>query len=249
MAQDWQKLLLAAGGAAAVCVVAYCLLKDDSDNAKLLDVPSTKKKGVAVDDITKEQVLNILQEIIRSQEEMKGHMKKLMQEVRLETYSFEQTYKKVKEVQPEDPLEKYGLGMNDFDTLLDKHSGDQAVKEAIVKIMGTPAPSLTETEKVKSITVKQIIDVHSFMLEELEKLNNDFQHLPNKASYDIKTVTIAAQALVGARIEQKFEITSEDIEGAVLHSHTSLHGNQEFTAINAKIQQTMAKLMGSNVGR
>jgi len=239
-------LVLAAGGAAGVAAVVYFLLKEESDAGTLL--PGEKKKaGVAVDEITKEQVRKILQEIINSQEQMKGYLKELTQELLKDKLTFEQTYKKVKEVQPDDALEKYGLSMTDFDQLLEKYQSDPNVREAITKIMGAPNPNSLHSEKVQSITVEKIIDVHEFMLAQLKKLNEDFQALPNKSSYDQKTVTITAQAIVGSTIEQKFGLTSEDIESAVHQHHTELLRHQQFASININIQHTMTKLIGTPV--
>lgn len=244
--ESWKKVLIAAGGAVAAGAVLYYLLKDDDVSKQLVGDDGEKKKVKAdVSEITKEQVQQILQEIIKSQEQMKGYMKDLTKELLSKSMGFDETYTRVREVQPSDPLEKYGLSMMDFDMLLDKHQGDPAVRESIAKIMGAPNPSNFTSDKVQGITVKKIIDVHNFMLEELDKLVHDFQSLPNRDSYDMKTVTIAAQAIVGSKIESKFGITSEDIESAVLMYHSMLATDQEFAAINIKIQHTMGKLMGA----
>lgn len=247
---EWKKLLLAAGGAAGVAAVLYCLLKEEPQSTSLLQEPDEKKKdrGVSLDEITKEQVQQILQEIIKSQEQMKGYMKKLTQELLDNSLDFEQTYKRVKEVQPEDPLEKHGLSMTDFDQLLEKHQNDPSVREAIAKIMGAPSPSSAPSDKVQSITVDKIKEVHLFMLRQLEKLNDQFQALPNRKDYDMKTVTIAAQAIMGSKIEQTYKITSEDIESAVLLHHTELANDMEFSQTNINITTTMAKLMGTRMG-
>jgi len=247
LAMDWKKLLLAAGGAAAVGTVLYYVLKDEGSAGKKLTVEAEEKKKskASVEELTKEQVQEILQEIIHSAELMKGHMRDLTQELLKNTLTFDQTYKKVKEVQPIDPLEKHGLSMMDFDQCLDKHQSDPNIREAIAKIMGAPNPSRCASEKVQAINVKKILDVHNFMFQELDKLVIDFNSLTDKESYDMKTVTVVAQAMVGSKIEAKFGITSEDIESAVLMYHTMLATDQEFAAINIKIQHTMGKLMGT----
>lgn len=248
---DWKKLLLAAGGTVGVCAVLYYLLKEEKKATRQIagDDSTDKKKErgqkPSVDEISKEQVRQILQEIIKSQDQMKGYMKDLTQELLTKSFTFEQTYNRVKEVQPSDPLEKYNLTMQEFDQLLDKHQSDPSVRDAIAKIMGAPAPGATTNEKVQATTVKQIIDVHVFMLAELENVVKYFHGLSNKDSYDMKTVTIAAQAIVGSKIEEKFNITSEDIESAVLTYHSLLATNQEFAQVNVNIQHTMGKLMGT----
>lgn len=249
---DWKKILLAAGGAAGAATVLCYLLKEESSAKQTVVEPTSRSLSAEagakskVEEITKDQVQQILQEIIKSQDLMKGYMKDLTRELLSKKLDFEQTYKRVREVQPADPLEKYGLSMMDFDQLLDKHQGDPAVREAIAKIMGAPHPSSVASDKVQAITVQKIIEVHTFMLKELENLVEEFTGKPNKDSYDLKTVTIAAQAIVGSRVEEKFKITSEDIESAVLMNHSMLATDQEFANINIKIQQTMGKLMGSS---
>jgi len=249
--QKLTKLLLAAGGAVAVGAVAYFLLKKDekASNADAVgqkrDLQAAVAKGQPVDKITKEQVMQMLQEIIVSQDQMKGYLKELSSELLSKSLTFDQTYHKVKKVQPDDPLEKHGLSMVAFDDLLEKHRGDQGVREMMTKIMGAPNPNSCHSEKVQAITVKTIIEVHNFMLEELNNVVKDFNAHPNKDSYDMKTVTVTAQAIVSSKIECKFNITSEDIESAVLMYHTMLATDQEFAAINIKIQHTMGKLMGT----
>lgn len=251
MGVDWTKILLAAGGAAGVAAALCYLLKEEpaagtESRAQAAGVPPAAVSKSKVEDITKEQVHQILQEIIKSQDLMKTYMKDLTKELLSKKLDFEQTYKRVKEVQPADPLEQYGLSMMDFDTLLNNHQNDPQVREAIAKIMGAPSPSSVTSEKIQAITVQKIIEVHTFMLKELEKLVDEFSSKPNKDSYDLKTVTIAAQAIVGSKVEEQFKITSEDIESAVLMYHTMLATDQDFANINIKIQQTMGKLMGSS---
>merc|ERR1712008_30892 len=111
--------------------------------------------------------------------------------------------------------------------------------------MGVPQANSATS---RDITVETIIEVHSFMLTGLEAVAKFFQGSPNAASYDTKTVPLAAQAVVGAKIEMKFKLTSEDIEGAVFNLHSALATNQEFTHVNVNIQQAMSRLTGQNFG-
>lgn len=186
--------------------------------------------------VTKEQVVHILQEILQSQRQMKVLMKELIKELRggPKKLSFKETYEKVKAVQPEDPLDKNNLSMMDFNTLLDKFRNDPTVKTAIMQIMGTPIASSVHSEKVKAINVKDIINVHKFMLEEMKQLVSHI-HSVKDNSYDMKTATIAAQALVGAKVEENFDMSLEDIEEVVFMHHTVLATDQEFLHINAQM--------------
>merc|ERR1712014_81821 len=191
--------------------ILYYVLREEKKDSKSTGTRDIAKKAntaikVSLDEITKEQVLEILQEILHSQENMKMYMKDITQELLTKNLSFEETYAKIKQVQPADPLEKYGLSMMEFDQLLDKHQTDPNVRDAIAKIMSPPNPGGNTSEKVQNITVKQIIDAHKYMLEELDKVVEHFQKSPKKDSFDAKTVTIVAQAMVGSRIENKFHI-------------------------------------------
>eukprot|EP00927_Polykrikos_kofoidii_P001801 TRINITY_DN106_c0_g1_i3.p1 TRINITY_DN106_c0_g1~~TRINITY_DN106_c0_g1_i3.p1 ORF type:complete len:248 (+),score=61.01 TRINITY_DN106_c0_g1_i3:81-824(+) len=243
---DWKKALLLAGGAAGACAVLYYLLEADADSSAHIVVDRQvidPKKDTKVDGISKEQVQQILQEIIQSQAIMKLYMKNFTKELLSTKLSFEEAYKRVKEVQPSDPLEKHGLSMMDFDQLLDKHQNDPSVSAALSDIVGAPVPSSSYN---KSITVKEILSIHHFMLEELEKLVSYIEGMQDRSSYDMKTMTITAQAIVGSKVEAKFHITSEEIETAVLNHHTVLAVDQDFSNVNVKIQKTMGKLMGAD---
>lgn len=244
---QWQKALLAGLGAAGVAAAVYYCMKDSKKQSSSApvskDAPTTGK--TRVEDISKEVTQTILKEIIESQDKMKGYMKELTKELRAKKLSFDETYKRVREVQPSDPLEKHHLSMMDFDQLLDKYQGDPNVRESISKIMGAPNPTSTVSEKVQGITVKEIIRIHTFMYEELEKLTAEYEKKKNSSELDAKTVTIVAQAIVGAKMEEQFGITSEDIENAVLMYHTILATDQEFANINTNIQHTMGKLMAT----
>lgn len=245
---DWKKVLAVAGGAAGVCAVLYVLRGRANARQDLPageDNKENRKRGVSVDEITKEEVQQILQEIISTQGQIKVFTKGIIQDLAKHALNLEQTYNKVKAVMPPDPLDKYGLSMMDFDQLLERHQSDPNVRESIAKIMGAPDPARCASEKVQAITVKKIVELHGFMLEELDSLVQDFGKMQDKESYDMKAITIAAQATVNAKIESKYGITSEDVESAVLMYHTMLATDQEFAAINIKIQHTMGKLMGT----
>lgn len=246
--ESWKRILLYAGGAAGAAAALYYLLREEpetgSRGALREEAEASKdKKKLRVENVTKEEVQEILGSIIESQEKMRAHMKALTKELLEKQMSFEQAYARVREVQPEDPLERHGLSMTDFDQLLNRHQSDPQVRQGIVRIMGVPdAPPAGE--KISDVPASKTVEVHSYMLQELQKLLQHFHTVKNKESYDVKTVTFAAQAVIGAKVEEKYGLTSEDIERAVVAHHTALATDQEFASINMKMQQTMAQLMG-----
>jgi len=237
------KVVLVAGSAAGIIGIIYCLSKRVPPSAAVAvteELPGKPK----IDDITKEQVQEILQEIIKSKVQMQSCMRELVKSLRTDPLSFEDTYQKVNETAPIDPLEMSGLTTMEFDQLLEKYQTDANIRESIAKIMGA-SPASQVPEKVQKINRETIIEVHYFMLDELKKLLAHFQGVPNKESYDMKSVTIAAQILISSKIEDKFKISSEDVESAVLMQHTMLATDGDFSKLNIEIQHMMGKLMGT----
>lgn len=239
----WQKLLVA-GGVAVGGTALLCYLLDDK--------PATDKKARGAkpsrpDDgeVSKEKVAQILQEIYESQQKMKVYLKSLTKELQAGNLSFAETYDKVAQAQPSDPLENNKLSMAEFDKLLDKYHNEPAVREGIQNVMDAPN-SANVSPKVQQMSVKKILEVHQFMLKELgDFVDKKFPSAPKGRNWDMKTVTIVAQAMVGAEMEKKFNITSEDIEGAVLMHHQVLASNQEFAQIQGNIQAVMQKLISA----
>lgn len=244
----WKHVAVVAGSAAAMGLLLYYLLKKEEKNKKknsnsqMQSAEMPKNKRINVHDVTKEEVLLVLRDILRSQDKMKLIMKNLTKEILQNNLNFEKTYARVKEIQPEDPLEEYGISVNDFDSLLDKYQYDPNIKEEIGRIMG--APSLqSEIPFTKNISKDEIVEVHEFMLKVLSELVDAFKKSPNKQDYDMKIATIAIQALVGARVEDKFKLSSDEIEASVLHHHNSLLADNNFSQLNIQMQNVMSDLM------
>mmetsp|Transcript_96685 Transcript_96685/g.134168 ORF Transcript_96685/g.134168 Transcript_96685/m.134168 type:complete len:249 (+) Transcript_96685:87-833(+) len=244
--EGWKKLLLAAAGAAGASCVLYYLLREEADKqvADADGEEKEKKEKKLTPEGELAQVQQILSEIVSSQEQMLGHMKNLTRELMTEKLSFDQTYKRLKQVQPDDPLERYGLTFQQFDALLGKHQNDPKVKEGIHHIMGMPVKTDSPAE-APVVSADKVIEVHKYMLEEVEKLVQQFKSLKSQATYDSKTVTLTAQAMVGAKVEEKFDLTSEDIERAVVRYHEELATNKEFASVNMQMQKAMSYLMGA----
>mmetsp|Transcript_56075 Transcript_56075/g.100778 ORF Transcript_56075/g.100778 Transcript_56075/m.100778 type:complete len:89 (+) Transcript_56075:50-316(+) len=84
------------------------------------------------------------------------------------------------------------------------------------------------------------------MLQELHLLVKESSSAATKEAFDTKTVTIAAQAIIGSKFETQFNLTSEDIESAVLMYHANLATDQNFAQINSKISHAMSQLLGTS---
>ncbi|CAE8624381.1 unnamed protein product [Polarella glacialis] len=228
--KDSKQLLLLAGGAALVGVLLF------AKTSKATAEKSAAKDGLDLN--SKEGVLQMLTEMSKSQS--RKQLRELATEVRTKSLSLSQTCQRYKEMKVVDPLDKYGLSMVEFNRMLAQHEADAAVQQAIIIMMGAPPGGTASTEAGQGLTMKKIIEIHSFMLQEFEKLAAQ----ADKGSRDPRTLTFAAQAVVTGKTEAAFSVTSEDIESALFANHGALDANPEFSAINVKLQQAMAKLMG-----
>jgi len=242
MGNDWNRLAVVVGGAAAAGMLLWYLLRDESPSEKRLAASKPSERQKSVGEMDKQDVLRILQEIVESQSDMSALMKEVTEVVLKEELSFQQVYARVKERQPQDPLEKRGLSIQDFDTLLDTHQNDDDVKAKIGEIM--TAGNVKPPSNAKPVPVSEIIAVHEFMCNELKELVAEYKQWDNKDAYEKKTLTIAAQAMVASRVQKSYAYTSEQIEACVLANHNALSTDARFTALSVQMQQTMGLLLG-----
>jgi hypothetical protein len=227
------KVAIATGVTLAVAALATYLFRKESGKS------ASSKKVLSADEISKAQLLRILEEIHVAHEKMRLVTKKLSAAILASKLNFEQTYQRVIESQPEDPLEKYGLSMMDFDRLLEREQYDPEVRESLSKLMASPEPA--SLDSTKDLSLAQVLEIHRFILTELQTIVKDVSSL--SGSYDSKTVMIAAQAIVGAHVEGKFGASGDDVEVATSKLSMPLSGNAEFNSLNLQIQQVMTELM------
>jgi hypothetical protein len=224
------------GASAAVAAAALITYLFRRESGKAAGVP---KRNLSVNEITKTQLLRILDEIQITHEKMRLVTKKLSAAILALKLNFEQTYQRVIELQPEDPLEKYGLSMMDFDRLLEREQYDPEVRQSLTKLMGSPDPSSLESSK--DLSLNQVIEINRYILSQLQDVVKEVSSL--SGSYDSKNVMIATQAIVAAHVEGKFGVTGEDVDVATSKLSMQLSGNAEFNTLNLQIQQVMTELM------
>jgi len=244
---DWQKLLLAAGGAAGVAAVLYYLLKDGPEGEKAL-TEETLEKRTAGGALSKEEVLEVLKEIAGMQQAMRESMKKVTQEMAGRDLSFDQIYERVSDAQPTDPLERRGLSPEDLDRILQSSGNDPEVMHAVSKLMGPPEQedgALSITARAKEVTADLIVDIHVFMLEELKKFVREFAGVQDHAKYDLKTVGVVSQAVLDSKVGQKYGLASEDMEGAVMLNKDELMKDMKFMQTHMEMQQVMQGFLGA----
>jgi len=243
--EGWQKLLVAAGGAVGIAAVLYYLLKDDpegepSPEDREHDAPNNSGE------LTKTEVLQILQDMSSMQSTMKANMKVLTKELVENTLSFDEIYTRVKEAQPEDPVQKRGFSAEDLDRTLQNSASDPEVMLAVSKIMGPPdaAGKNSLTDRGKEMSVGDIVDIHTFMVQELRDFAKTFEEKPTKAQFDPKIVGMASQAVLDAKVAAKFNVSSEDMECAIVMSKDKLLQDMRFMQMHMEMQQVMQQFLG-----
>lgn len=245
MSTAWKEIAIGVAAVGAGAALLYYLLKEEPKGKHTHSgdccAPTAAKSGGK---ITRDELLVILKTISKSQEEMKSIMADLMKEVINTKPSFAEMYQLVKKRTPEDPLEKAGITMQEFDQMLDQNQEDPEIRRAIMALMGgdasSPVVTAETSSKVQALTVLKIREIHQYMLEELRTL------VPQAAQVDKpegKTIAITAQALVGAKVENKFGLTADEVEAAVRHHHTQLAVDQDFATLALQVQQIMSQLM------
>lgn len=238
---DWKKILLAAGGAAAAAGLLYYLLREGdealTDEGQDGDEKKRKKK---VSEYTKEEVEEILKEIIVQQAEMEVHMKRITADLVKGDMGFQDVYDAVNAVTSENPLQKHGLDMMEFDQLLNNCSEDPKIAQLIHKIMKMPDEA--PRPGGKTLNPEEIMKVYTHMKDNLQKTVNEFMALPNRKQYDGKTVTLVAQVCIDASVQKNLGYAKEDVERSImLHQH-SLMTMEGFSSTNMEMQKLMTRL-------
>lgn len=242
--RSWQKVILAGVGAAGAATILYCLLKDEAKGDKIQKVKELSKGSVSkLDKISKDRVQQILKEISEDQELMKGHCKSFRKELQTQSFGFGDLYDRIRERKPaRDTLKQHGLSTDEFEQLLANYESDTNVRDAMAKIMGISTGSSESSQKVQALSVKKIIEVYSFMFKELESVAEQCESTRANRNLEREIVMIAAQTIVEAKVETKFDITNDDIESAVRVNHEALATDQEFKSVQEKIVSIMGKL-------
>lgn len=243
---EWKEIAMGVTAAAGAAALLYYLLKEEP-KGKARAAPKGASAAGTGKAITRGELLVILKTIAESQDQMKVIMQELMKDVLAEKPTFSQMYEMVKKRTPEDPLEKAGISMQEFDAMLDEYQEDAEVRRAIMVLMGTDGGASATAEvsrKVQALTVAKIREIHAFMLEELRAL---IPQASQVGSPEGKTIAITAQALVGAKVQQKFGLAADEVESAVRHHHPQLAVDQDFANLALQVQQIMTTLMTGSV--
>lgn len=230
------KIAIAAGITLTAAGIGYMIMQKSRKGSSIA--------GRSVHEITNDQVIEIIDEIASAQNKMKKITQTAIREVISNKLGFNSTYDYCVKIQPADPLQKYGLTTGDFDQLLDREQHDPRVRERLAKIMGMTSDSSIghASSPRKTLDEKALVEIHEFMLKELKKVSVEVdKKIQSRTQIDMRALAVAAQVLVGARVQENFGVDTDDIESSIVKNHAALSVNTKFGEVNDEIQRLMAR--------
>ncbi|CAD7962845.1 unnamed protein product [Amoebophrya sp. A25] len=203
--------------------------------------------------VSAEQMVQLLEEIVASQYEMKTLMDRLNVEIQQGDLSFPQICELVDNRKPRDLLVEKGISIKRFTSLLEEFSGNPTIRAKVVNLTQATADSTSGSSKVvitpeqaaalaQNFTVKDVVQIHEFMLDELHKIMQS-KDGSLMAKYTSRVATISSQAYVGKLVKAKYNLTSEQLEALVTHYNTALGSDQRFFELGIEMREAVQNLV------
>eukprot|EP00927_Polykrikos_kofoidii_P009271 TRINITY_DN13863_c0_g1_i1.p1 TRINITY_DN13863_c0_g1~~TRINITY_DN13863_c0_g1_i1.p1 ORF type:complete len:507 (+),score=120.13 TRINITY_DN13863_c0_g1_i1:183-1703(+) len=224
--------------ASAPTVEANVVLRKDGELTRE-GVLATLAETVRVQGIVQQEVSALARKIVKERE--KGERKKKRQSI-----SFEEGHKRIEELSlPREPLEAEGHTEASFQKLLMSYENDAEVMDAASKLLHPAGKG--DPRRARAITMDKIIEIHSFMVGEMQKVLQEFMQLSSeqRRSYSAKGCETTAELLVSIAVEQQLGVQCEDVEQAVCMYDEHLAGNAEFTRCTEQLANMMQLLIGA----
>jgi len=214
---------------------------------------NNKDSGVP---LKREHVMEILDETYRVQAIVQQEISVLARELaeakngkkRRKPLTFLEGHKKIQELDlPHEPLEDGGEST--FQQLLMQYQEDDDVMLLAGKLLHPPPKGSSETAKV--IGIDRIIEIHKFMVKEMEKVLTEFKQLPEatRCSFTAKACETTAELLVSVAVEQQLSVRCEDVEQAVTLYEEALQQHPVFSGCTEQLATMMQQLVGSTQAR
>merc|ERR1712032_64719 len=130
--------------------------------------------------------------------------------------------------------------------MLENNNDNEEVKMLMMNVMGVSFdPPSAKSQSQSCNTVK---DIHTYMLQELTIFLEGFKQRPDKAKYEPKNVVIATQALLNSKVYTKYNLTSEEVEGAIKVHQQELQQDAHFIQVTRQMQMAMEMLLSDEGG-
>merc|ERR1719316_1820142 len=103
-------------------------------------------------------------------------------------------------------------------------------------------------DTARAMPIEQIVEVHRFMVSEMQKLLAEFMLLPQevRCTFKGKGCETTAELLVSIAVERQMSVRCEDVEHAVAMYEEHLQQNAEFTQCTEMLAQLMQHLIGAS---
>mmetsp|Transcript_6234 Transcript_6234/g.14912 ORF Transcript_6234/g.14912 Transcript_6234/m.14912 type:complete len:504 (-) Transcript_6234:44-1555(-) len=231
--------------------------QDSSSSADAAD-PLRSQNGRVVPPtpgpLTRQQILELLEQTAHVQgivqQEISTLARTLVSEKpdrkKKKQMSFLDAYNKMLELKlPKDPLERHGLTEAGFQQLLHQYEEDAEVMESAQLLLHPTGKG--DPERAKELKVVKIIEIHQFMVTEMQKVIQEFRQIPSdvRRTFTGKGCETTAELLVSMAVEQRLAVRCEDVEQAVILHENELQANADFARCTDQLAELMHQLIGS----
>eukprot|EP00811_Abedinium_folium_P028052 NODE_4311_length_1906_cov_9.616639.p1 GENE.NODE_4311_length_1906_cov_9.616639~~NODE_4311_length_1906_cov_9.616639.p1 ORF type:complete len:501 (-),score=161.47 NODE_4311_length_1906_cov_9.616639:292-1794(-) len=205
--------------------------------------------------LAKAQIINILSETARvqgyAQREISTLARRVARDRRTDKkkkrpLSFSEAHKKILELKlPKEPLEEHWLEEPAFQKLLQEYEEDEVVMSAAQMLLH-PAGKGNEI-RAKSLTIGRIVDIHQFMVTEMQRVLNEFLQLSyeTRRQFTGKECETTAELLVSIAVETQLNVHCEDVETAVIMHESDLQNSQDFAQCTEQLARMMQHLLSA----
>lgn len=220
--------------------------KTESAQADQKEEKRTGKKKIDLATGSREDVLELLNDVLTVQKQLSTLMDSTVEEIVNENLDLPKVYQRIYTSQPEDPLDSHGLSIADFDALLDRFSVDDEVHAMVVAVIKGPEPASDNAdERQTDVQPDRIIEINAAMKERLRSAAAELKESRSKLSmpFNSRAASLTVQAIVGAYVRKEFNVTADDVERAMVLFQYELSQRPDFMKINDEIQEMMQQIM------
>eukprot|EP00929_Paragymnodinium_shiwhaense_P000266 TRINITY_DN100509_c0_g1_i1.p1 TRINITY_DN100509_c0_g1~~TRINITY_DN100509_c0_g1_i1.p1 ORF type:complete len:290 (-),score=74.95 TRINITY_DN100509_c0_g1_i1:180-950(-) len=246
----WQKLLLAAGGAAAVGTALYYLLREDAEaEAALL-----KQMGGADGGLTKEMLIEVLQECVSLKDTASSKVNMVakqvgdkMKEAIGEAIDFDVLYQMVSDSGADDAnitaaLKKRGLTTTDLDYAMQKYQTNPEVLTLCKSLFDPRGDAEKPAAPKELIAPARLVEIYQTMVEALAGFVTKYENIADKSKYDFNLIMMCAQVSMDALVHCRCGVEKQEIESSCEAQQAELIKNTSFMQTQSQISQKMESL-------
>lgn len=206
-------------------------------------------------ELSREQVLEVIEETVRVQGIVQEEVSALARSIAKErsekkhkkrSLSFIDAHKKIVALDlPREPLEELGFTDTAFQKILLTYEEDEDVMTSAQKLLHPSGKG--DPKRAEGISMEKIIEVHQFMVQEMQKVLAEFLQLGQEVrrSFTGKGCETTAELLVSIAVEQQLGVRCDDVEQAVIRYEETLQNHPSFMQCTECLAQMMQDLISA----